>query len=607
MRLSFLLLFLAQWAWAQNLNFDIPLHGITLKTIYEFEEENNSTVSYGNPFNYKEIQFAQSLYFFYSKERLELSLATEANFSITERSNMKKVGTFNSQYFSSSLNPNLFNRLILEQVDDNSNAFELRLYFQTFSGAILCFEGSGKAKDKIAVLDAMKINLKGLNIEKPAVLKPSRTTQSLAITGPLKNKVTSTLAPLSDISQAYGNAPWMDINDQNELMIAWYSIRRGFVVTAFDLNSKKQIWEHELKGLDLSAFCARANGYAILAGKEEEYLKEESSYIYCQGYDREHQKLLDVQLTNKRKIKEVNDQVYVETNRGCGSLGYGNGKLVAHYATQMLYDDGIAHQGSRLDIIDEAGHLEVYDDWVVSHSFQQLVKIKGSDVVYLNLGDGYPRGLRYDRLGLDSYIEEDEDYDDYEENCFMKIAGKAGDNEVADTRIGDFLIDGDNTFVCYDTEEGVKGRSSEYFFDQYYNDLFLAGLNREGLPFCKVNLTNTPNVDEGFAKVVNYGDDLLIIYSEMTYPVEEKDQLNWTDIKTIEKYLICTKKGKIKAGPFPLKTQFYDYGQKTEQLWVNYAAPPATEGTQLLTAPNGKHYYARMLLNRPYVEIIEIE
>ncbi|MCP4438694.1 MAG: hypothetical protein GY810_07090 [Aureispira sp.] len=604
-RLSFLFLFLTQFSWAQTLNFEVPLHGITLETIYEFEAENGSVVNYGNPFNYKEIQFAQALYFFYSRETLELSLATAENFSMKERANMKVPGTVKSKYFPSSLNPNLFKRLILEQVDEGG--FGVALFFQTFSGTILCFEGSAKSADKAAVLDAMKINLKGLNIEKPTTPKPSTNTKSLDVAGPIKNKVKSTLAPLSDIGQIYGNGPWMDINDKNELMIAWHSIRRGFVVTAFDLDSKKQTWEHELKGLDLSSFCALPDGYAVLTGKESKYLNEGVSYIYCQTYNRQHQKILDVQLTTKRETKEVGDQIYVETNRGCGSLAYGAGKLVAHYATQMLYSDGIAHQGSRVDIIDEKGNLEVYEDWSVSHSFQQLVKVDGNSAIYLNLGDAHPRGLQYDLLGLDSYIEEDEDYDDYESNSFMTIAGKAGDNEVADTRIGDFVVDGDNTFVCYDTEEDVKGRSSEYFFDQYYNDLFLAGVNREGEPLCKVNLTNTPNTDEAFGKIVNYGDDLLIVYSEMTYPTEEADELGWTDIKTIEKYMICTKAGKIKAGPYPIKTQFYNYAQQQEKIWANYAAPPATEGTQLLTAPNGKHYYARMLLNRPYVEIIEIE
>ena len=164
-QLTFLFLFVAQLTWAQIETYDFPMYGIHLETIYEFDIENGMT-TYGNPFNYKEIQMAQVLYYYIGREHVELSFVTIDDFEATERRLAQPAGTASSKYFDKTLNPDLYKRLILEEVVENEDAFGITLFFETDAGVLMYLSSHGKPKYKEIVIDALVTNLKGLSENK---------------------------------------------------------------------------------------------------------------------------------------------------------------------------------------------------------------------------------------------------------------------------------------------------------------------------------------------------------------------------------------------------------------------------------------------------------
>lgn len=580
-------------------NFVFSQYGLSFAP--EYAEEyyyENGTGNLGNPFNYNELQVANHLVFDGDYISFRLGLLSSEELYWKSRQIIHAAQSSAPADLRTNL-PDLFRYFIYQQTDNYEDNKELMYCFELPSKvSIFCSAKFDKKDEKKALQEFHQI-LSKLKINKATPLNTS--TKKLSTQGDLKQKINSQLLPVSGLIQFESNGPWMDLNEKGELMICWLSASRGYKVTAFDVHTKSKLWEKALPNLELTAFCATEKGFAILGCKSIEYDKQPYPYLYLMEYG-ENQKLKqEVRLDLDNNIEEVGHQAYSETNRGCGALDYADGKFVAHYATDQKFDDGLVHQGSRVDII-QNGKARTWDSWMVSHSFQQKVVIQKDNFHNYSLGDAHPRGLFYNYGAFDDLEEEI-----YWDTTFMKIAGEGGDNYVADSRIDAVLQKADYTYILYDTEEAVKGKSSEFYMDEFYNDLFFCWIDVNNQKTYNKRLTNTYTKDEGLGKMIDFEDQLLIIYQEAVYPSQDPNEYAFNAIQQQATYLIIDKKGNIQSGPNAISTQFDQYLKKDAKLWLNFPTPPATEGTQFVQTKDGRVLWARFLLNQPYVELVEIE
>lgn len=97
------------------------------------------------------------------------------------------------------------------------------------------------------------------------------------------------------------------------------------------------------------------------------------------------------------------------------------------------------HQGSHRFIIHSATMEKKFDfPWCVSHSFNQLMLKSGNRIVFVDHGDGYPRGIQ-----LESLLEPEEYPIDlyrnlkFESLVPMTFKGRSGENATGVTVTGD--------------------------------------------------------------------------------------------------------------------------------------------------------------------------
>lgn len=86
---------------------------------------------------------------------------------------------------------------------------------------------------------------------------------------------------------------------------------------------------------------------------------------------------------------------------GSSRLGYvpESDRLVAYFGHTQRYDDGVRHQGGYVATVGSDAEQELLSGWFGSHNLDQRLWTGPSEGVVLGLGDAYPVGIFFARLG----------------------------------------------------------------------------------------------------------------------------------------------------------------------------------------------------------------
>ena len=162
-------------------------------------------------------------------------------------------------------------------------------------------------------------------------------------------------------------------------------------------------------------------------------------------YDKDFNRISSVSLTTEQcyaiKIGYAGTMVMAER---------GNELAVHTTRLRRKTEDGLNHQ-SQLSLVIDTDTMTVKNDTSafqpnhVSHSFYQGVRYDGNEIVYVDLGDGYPRALVLNT----SYGKTVNLYN---------IPGKIGDNYTG-VNMGGFEISPDNYFVTFNTVDFAQDSS----------------------------------------------------------------------------------------------------------------------------------------------------
>ena len=118
-----------------------------------------------------------------------------------------------------------------------------------------------------------------------------------------------------------------------------------------------------------------------------------------------------------------------------------NGKLICHFAREMYKrSDGKNHQGSQYCIVNTENMKKTNPGYYLnyaSHSFnQRILTRKGGGVLYTDLGDSYPRGIRLNESGPDGIYVTPFHFNDKVNNKFIN----AQLGEVVDLSTGYMIV-----------------------------------------------------------------------------------------------------------------------------------------------------------------------
>ena len=101
--------------------------------------------------------------------------------------------------------------------------------------------------------------------------------------------------------------------------------------------------------------------------------------------------------------KEQKGSKFDPMNFGSSRLAFAGSTYVAYYAHQQNFGDATpdVHQGDMLVNLDAAGAKKTGGwDWGTSHSLDQRIIHDGQAFVTVSLGDCYPKGITFERVGV---------------------------------------------------------------------------------------------------------------------------------------------------------------------------------------------------------------
>ena len=163
---------------------------------------------------------------------------------------------------------------------------------------------------------------------------------------------------------------------------------------------------------------------------------------------------------------------------------YGNELVIHTSRKRYLTSDGLNHQSQltikiNTDTMKVTNELSPFQENYVSHSFNQFVQYDGSEPVYIDLGDAYPRGVVLSKGS--------------EQNTIFEVPGEIGANYTG-VSIGGFEVSNNNYLVTISsidhnkvtkyTNTGLEG------IDLEERDAILLVYNKDTEKVKQIQLTN---------------------------------------------------------------------------------------------------------------------
>ncbi len=237
--------------------------------------------------------------------------------------------------------------------------------------------------------------------------------------------------------------------------------------------------------------------------------------------------------------------ITVPFEAGTAELVESNGKIYIHMAHKMFRaKDGKNHQAANLFVFDGGSlkPLQVKNDFYVSHSFNQMLKLDGSTIVTLSHGDAYPRAIRLATMDSKGNINKSD---------IFSFKGTSGKNETGSTVTG--LEIGQSTYLAAGTSVThnlpVNGKYSPAGEWHKGRNVYLSVVNKKNLSPKHIWLTafnpNNKDITVTDPRIFKSGKQFVVVYS-----VSQGDA-TYTEFVTVDE------NGKILARNKKDKTAFY--------------------------------------------------
>lgn len=148
----------------------------------------------------------------------------------------------------------------------------------------------------------------------------------------------------------------------------------------------------ELPGARLGGIAVTEDGFAALLFDPDEGLWAEVA-----RFARDGSELSRTELFRSSNLEDEG----TKGEPGSSRLGYipQSDQLVAYFGHTQRYDDGVRHQGGYLATVGSDAEQELLSGWFGSHNLDQRLWTGSNEGAVLGLGDAYPVGIFFARLG----------------------------------------------------------------------------------------------------------------------------------------------------------------------------------------------------------------
>ncbi|MBI3133231.1 MAG: hypothetical protein HYZ14_01005 [Bacteroidetes bacterium] len=239
------------------------------------------------------------------------------------------------------------------------------------------------------------------------------------------------------------------------------------------------------------------------------------------------------------------------------------------------------------------------DLYHLSHCFAQASTHDSKFAYLVSLSDGIPRGVCLSKVDI-AIAKDSTDTTSFYHHVLFEIDGTPGDNYVADTHFSEPLLYNNFLYVIIETEQGARTdlESNELSANRGHNDLFLVKCSLDSKEMIVKQLTKTDKIEEVNPKLVDLGNELLLIYSEARFD-KQTSRYSFAD-----KYLLLDERGG-RQSILEEFNSFYDNEKRADYKMPD--GPVNRDGSNLVKMADGSVIWVRLLKNAQEIEVIRFK
>lgn len=418
--------------------------------------------------------------------------------------------------------------------------------------------------------------------------------------GILENKTNHTAIRLPFFAGTDFNNPVVKPTPDNGFVVVFAHAKGSEIIK---INQDNKIEYHTSHDKIIHDIAISDKGFFSLSSTDYNKL---SYGIYPSLYLNKHNHQGQVELSQvvfkQNDVKLPGNQVFDYYSRDGVSLEISDTFGVIYCSAEKRWPDmSVIQSGAYKTFSLENGILKKgsQDLFHLSHCFSQ-VSVSDTNFAYLvSLSDAYPRGVCLSKVDL-SIAKDSTDTTSFYHHMLYKISGTNGDNYVADTHISEPVLFNNYIYVIIETEEGARTtiETNQNSSNKGHNDLFLVKCELNTKELIVKQLTKTDKIEEVNPKLVRYGDDLLLIYTEAKLD-KQSNRYSFED-----KYLLLGERG----GRESMLESFNSYYANENR--IDYKMPDSPinrDGSNLITMSDGSIVWVRLLKNAQEIEVIRIQ